>query len=344
MVQSLSILGSANRRVNGVSGSHILIAEDETITAKSIEDSLCSFGYTVSGIVSTGEDAVSQAKATEPDLVLMDIRLRGNLDGVEAACRIRKQFGIPVVYLTAYADDETLERAKSAEPFGYLVKPFLPETLNSTIEISLSKRAKEKKLQESEERFRLMFDRALDAIVLQTPNGGILAANRAACILTGYSHRELLSKTIADLIPAECSAEFVGKSRRWKGGSPPTLETVALCQDGTSTPVELTLTPFRVSGDLLFLTVARDISERKRADDERDRFVADLKEELANVRTLDGMLPICASCKSIRDADGYWRQVEMYVQEHTNAEFTHGICPDCLQKLYPPYSKDGETC
>ena len=102
----------------------ILVVEDERIVADDIKMSLQRLGYVVSGMASSGEEAVKKAEETHPDLVLMDIVLEGETDGVEAASVIRFRFDIPVVYLTAYSDKKTLERAKVTEPFGYILKPF----------------------------------------------------------------------------------------------------------------------------------------------------------------------------------------------------------------------------
>lgn len=104
--------------------TEILIVEDERITAEDIRLSLGGLGYAVTGMASSGEEAIRKAEELHPDLVLMDIVLGGDMDGIEAAKRIRARFNIPVVYLTAYADEKTLERAKVTQPFGYILKPF----------------------------------------------------------------------------------------------------------------------------------------------------------------------------------------------------------------------------
>ena len=122
----------------------ILIVEDEHIVAMGIKKMVKSLGYTVTGVASSGEDAISKAERTFPDVVLMDIMLKGNMDGVEAAGEIRERFDVPVVYLTAYSDNKILERAKKTEPFGYIVKPFDEKDLHSSIEIALHRHRKEK--------------------------------------------------------------------------------------------------------------------------------------------------------------------------------------------------------
>ncbi|NEP85716.1 MAG: REC domain-containing phosphodiesterase [Okeania sp. SIO2C2] len=117
----------------------ILIIEDELIVAENIARNLNKLGYEVVGIVDSGEEAIQTATKKHPNLVLMDIMLQGDIDGIEAAGYIRSQLKIPVVYMTAYADDNTLGRAKLTEPYGYLVKPFKPQSLKTTIEIALQK-------------------------------------------------------------------------------------------------------------------------------------------------------------------------------------------------------------
>jgi len=128
----------------------ILVVEDEHIVAMGIKKMLKSLGYQVTGIASTGEDAISKAESTFPDLVLMDIMLKGNIDGIEAAREIIKRFDLPIVYLSAYSDSKILERAKQTGPFGYIVKPFEEKDLYSSIEMALQRHAVEKKKQEED--------------------------------------------------------------------------------------------------------------------------------------------------------------------------------------------------
>ncbi|MDR4505988.1 MAG: response regulator [Candidatus Scalindua sp.] len=122
----------------------IMIVEDEWITAEDIKMSLESLGYTVTSVSSSGEEAIQNAEKGRPDLVLMDIVLKGEMDGIEAARQIRACYNIPIIYLTAYADENTLERASITEPFGYIVKPFVNEDLKISIEIALYKHRIEK--------------------------------------------------------------------------------------------------------------------------------------------------------------------------------------------------------
>jgi two-component system response regulator LytT len=122
----------------------VLVVEDEAIVSKDIQQSLRKLGYTISGSSSTGISAVELARTSEPDVVLMDIMLKGSMTGIEAAAMIRKNLSIPVIYLTAYADESTLLKARVAEPFGYIIKPFKEIDLQTSIEIAVYKYQKER--------------------------------------------------------------------------------------------------------------------------------------------------------------------------------------------------------
>ena len=126
----------------------ILVVEDEHIVAMGLRAMLRNLGYTVTGVASSGKDAISKAESTFPDVVLMDIMLKGDMDGVDAAKEIRERFNVPVVYLTAYSDNNILERAKKTEPFGYIIKPFDEKDLHSSLEVALHRYRKEKEKSE----------------------------------------------------------------------------------------------------------------------------------------------------------------------------------------------------
>lgn len=121
----------------------ILIVEDENIVAKDIQNSLKKLGYLVPAIVSTGEKAIEEAQESRPDLILMDIMLKGDMTGIESANIIKERFDIPVIFLTAYADENTVNKAKISEPYGYIIKPFKDNDLQTTIEMALYKHDKD---------------------------------------------------------------------------------------------------------------------------------------------------------------------------------------------------------
>ena len=133
----------------------VFIVEDEVIVAESLNDQLQSLGYTVIGQATSGEEALQKIKKNVPDLVLMDIMLKGVMDGVETAKEVRDLHGIPVVFLSAYSDSETLQRAKLIEPFGYLIKPYKVRELFTTLEITFYKHRMEKLIRDNERYLKL---------------------------------------------------------------------------------------------------------------------------------------------------------------------------------------------
>lgn len=124
----------------------VLVVEDESIVSKDIQHSLKKLGYNVVGAASTGEKAFELAASERPDIILMDIMLKGDINGIETAERVKRELNIPVIYLTAYADESTLSKAKVTEPFGYIIKPFKEVDLHTSIEMALYKYSKEKEV------------------------------------------------------------------------------------------------------------------------------------------------------------------------------------------------------
>lgn len=170
--------------------AHILIVEDDRIVARDIQQQLVGIGHTVAGVTGRGEEAVQLAIEIRPDIILMDIRLRGALDGVQAAEKIRELCQIPVIFLTSYADDETVKRASLTEPFGYLLKPFESSQLRTVIEMGLYKHAAEMKLRESERRYAATLSSIGDAVIATDNQARITFMNGVAEALTGWSLKE----------------------------------------------------------------------------------------------------------------------------------------------------------
>ncbi len=195
----------------------ILVVEDDKNVAAVLEARLESFGYDVCDIAANGLKAIDRALALNPDLILMDILLEGDMNGIEAADKIKDQSDVPIIFLTCLNDPDVLARAIDTNPYGYLVKPYDNAALKSAIEITLIKHKAEK---------------------------------------------------------------------------------------------------------------------------EKERLIAKLEDALLQVKRLSGLLPICASCKRIRDEEGGWRQIEDYIAVHSEADFSHGICPECAHRLYPEVYKD----
>ncbi len=213
-----------------MSKAKILIVEDERIVATDLRNRIERFGYQVAAIVSTGEDAIAAAHAHVPDLVLMDITLRGSCDGIQAAEEIRSRCSIPVVYVTAHADDQTLERAKITEPFGYVLKPFAERELQTTIEMALFKGMTDKRLREHERWLSTTMRTIADAVLTTDMRGAIRLMNPVAETLTGWSAAEAIGRPIEDICRFEDLREGL---------------TVLIGREGRRNSVDRIVTPIR---------------------------------------------------------------------------------------------------
>src|SRR4030042_54645 len=177
--------------------ANIMVVEDESIISMEIQERLTSMGYRICATSATGEGAVRKAAETRPDLVLMDIMLKNGMDGIEATRQIRSRFSIPVVYLTAYADQKTLERARATEPYGYLLKPFEDRLLYATIEMALYRHLMEKKVKETAQRYATTLKCLHVAVFITDTSGTITYINPIAEALTGWTHDEAIGKPLS---------------------------------------------------------------------------------------------------------------------------------------------------
>jgi len=179
--------------------ARILIVEDERITAEDLRDILTDLGYTVTAAVSSGEDAIAQAENGAPDLALMDIRIKGNLDGTATARILRERFNIPVIFLTAHADSATVSRAKDAEPLGYITKPFQEAELHASIEIALHKHREDRKRREKGEFLASTLRAMADGVISLDPTETITLFNPAAEAWTGTPAPEALGRQLEEV-------------------------------------------------------------------------------------------------------------------------------------------------
>ncbi len=183
--------------------------------------------------------------------------------------------------------------------------------------------------------YRMLFENSLDGLMLTAPDGSVMDANPAACRILGRSREEIIEIGRQGVLDASNPrlAEMMAE-RRETGATHG--ELTAKRKDGTLFPVEVSSVMFHgPTGKLKTCTIIRDISERKAAEMERERLITELQVALGKIRTLSGLLPICASCRKIRDEKGAWSTLESYIIKHTDADFTHGICPECRARLYP---------
>jgi PAS domain S-box-containing protein len=213
----------------------ILIVEDEGIIAEATSKRLQKLGYIVTGIAASGEKALQKTKDDPPDLVLMDIKLSGKMTGIEAALLIRNAHQIPVVYLTAFADAETMEKIKSTESWSFLVKPFNDRELHETVETALYKHAMESRLKDSELRFSMLSRAAFEGIGI-SEMGIIIDANERLSDMLGYNHSEIVGMKADEIVALE-SRERVQKNTQ--SGFEGPFTHLALRKDGSTFPVEV---------------------------------------------------------------------------------------------------------
>ncbi len=180
--------------------SKVLIVEDEAIIANELAKSLGAMGYEVVGIAASGKDAILRARSLRPDVILMDIALPGELDGIDAAETIRVELHIPVVFLTAGSGDCVLERAKRVEPFGYIVKPFQEEQVKASIEVAIYRNQMERRLRESEQRYRRIVNTAQEGIYVVDVDVKINFVNQQMAEMLGYTVEEMHGRYLIDFI------------------------------------------------------------------------------------------------------------------------------------------------
>lgn len=175
----------------------VLVVEDEVIVARSIASQLNQLGYIVTGTASSGQVAITKASETKPSIVLMDIILKGKNDGIATANYIRENLGIPIIFVTAYGDDQTLQRAKITQPYGYVVKPFTIKDLQIAIEIGLLKHKLELELRSSRDQFATLLNSMSDAVIATDDRGIVTFINPSAEALTGWSKAEAIGSYIS---------------------------------------------------------------------------------------------------------------------------------------------------
>ena len=249
----------------------ILVVEDESVVAWHLQEALHKLGHEVIKIATTGREAIQFTAQTRPQLVLMDIRLQGDLDGIAAAENIYFQLDVPVVYLTGFADEQTLQRATATSPFGYLVKPFQEAELQATIKIALQRHQLEKALKDTQQWYATTLISIGDATIATDIDGLITFMNPTAEILTGWNQEQALGALITQIL------DFVDEETRrpienpllaaMDRGDTVTLPQGALlrAKDGTERPIGDSASPIRnrdgqvVGGVMVF----QDMSDRR---------------------------------------------------------------------------------
>jgi PAS domain S-box-containing protein len=190
-----------------------MIVEDEPIVAMDIKRCLIGLGYKVTAIAADSEEAVRKIEEGRPDLVLMDIHIKGKVDGVETAWRVRQRFNVPIVYLTSFSDADTLERAKFTEPYGYILKPYEDRDLHTTIEMALHRFQKVNEMINHHRSLSTILRSIGDAVLAADCNGNVTYMNAVAEVITGVRQPDAVSRKLSDILPFDNEQQRVDANR-----------------------------------------------------------------------------------------------------------------------------------
>ncbi len=280
-----------------MSAPRILVVDDEIIIAREVEARLNSMGYVVPGIASSGEEAVRLAAEYKPDLILMDIVIKGDMDGIEAAEAIRREFHVPVIYVTAYTDEKTLERARLTEPFAYLVKPFSERELKANIEMALYKHRMEARLRKVERWLTEAVDEMTHAVIAADCEGRVTFFNQGAEAITAWKREEALGRSVHEVFRLISRSSGVPVELQTAAEGPLVYfseDTALLDRSETAVPVENTTTVLRDNDDRPVGTVSvfRDPTGTRYGS--IAALNADISLAVSQSLTLQGMLQMCA--------------------------------------------------
>ncbi|HEX2984025.1 MAG TPA: PAS domain S-box protein, partial [Ignavibacteriales bacterium] len=297
----------------------ILIIADNEEAASSLKDKLALLHYEVLPIASSGEEGIELAGNFEPDLALIDIKMNGDRDGIAAAKNIRNDIGIPVIFIANNNDEDARRRAKAAGPYGYVTAPFNTSELQSAIELALYKNQTERKLIESEFKYRMLFMTATDPVLTLDVDGFITSYNAKTLEMFGYEADEIESKQIKLLLPdvflnnlAEGAKRILDTGRPALGNM---IETRARKKSGEFFPIELSFSKWELEGEVTFTLIIRDISLRRASEDALKKANEELEtrveERTAELKALieQSPFPICVFDLQGEPVDGNkaWR-------------------------------------
>ena len=322
---------------------HVLIvddSEDDTLLmVRALEKENFKLYYQR---VDTAEEMSKALDARVWDLVLSDYSMpKFSGTGALALCQ-EKGFDVPFIIVSGRIGEEVAVEMMRAGAHDYVMKDD-PARLVPAVNRELraaQERQTRRQAQLAMAHLASIVETCDDAIISHTLGGTVLSWNSGAEKIFGHTAADMIGESIDRLIPRERQSEILDfRDLIEHGRRVDRIETLRVRKDGRRIDVSMTISPIKNAEGIIHgaSIVARDVTERKHQEKERLHLIQELTEALKHVKTLSGLLPICAACKKIRNDDGYWEQVETYIKSRSNAEFTHGICPDCVKELYPEY-------
>jgi PAS domain S-box-containing protein len=309
----------------------ILIVENDGIAARALEQQLTALGYGITGIAATREAANALAAPASPDLLLVQLAPGIQLEDFRRY-DLERDAAYPIVFITTPAGEATLREAGVTEPERYLVRPFSTRELHAVLELALCRHAARRAATEIENRF---FEDSIDMLCLLDFNGHFKRLNPAWERTLGFTREELMARPFIEFVHPEDRERTLNQNAQVRsGGHALGFENRYLCKDGSYRWFHWNAASN--SSDRVIYSVARDVTNNKLAEAERERLLRHLQDALAEVKTLRAILPICSYCKKVRDDEDYWHSIENYISIHTPTMFSHGICPSCMKTEVEP--------
>ena len=307
----------------------ILIIDDDANLRKTLADILRVRGYEPF-TARNGAEGIGLLKETRVNLVLIDLGLL-DIPGIDILLQVKSDFpATEAIILTGNATLDSAMEATNRGAFSYLVKPYEIEQLLLNIRRAIEKQQAENDLRENELLLKMLLNTLPSGVIIVDPETHTITdANETAVEMIGARKEEIVGKICHRFIcPAEegkCPVTDLGLTIE-------SSDRELLNAKGESISIVKTVASLKFDGRNYLVENFIDITERKRLERERESLITELREALARIRTLSGMLPICAACKKIRDDKGYWNQLESYISNHSDVLFSHGLCPDCAGK------------
>jgi len=309
--------------------SSILIVEDERLVAEDLRDSLSHVGYDVVGIASSGERAIELASQLTPDLVLMDINLGGAIDGITAAQAIREKNSTPVIYLTAFSNDQTLARARETDAFGFIVKPFQEKAVVAAIEVALGKRTKERLERRREEMMHSGLMSLPLGVIMTDEKGRIVFANSAARVHIGRPLDGEKPVMFSDVFEEAAPEERISSE-----GSTSEARGAIFQVTGGRLPVVYSDDVLRAEGSGIIgrIVIYQDAAHPPFSGELGRLLRSFMQSATSSPGAAQKFLTICAWSKRIKVDDQTWISFEDFLIHYLGVHVTHGMSPDVAGK------------